>query len=169
MRSESKQISESLSKVQGLYGADDVADLILCIAEEQDVFMTDKRLQCLLVITDCLFAEIFGFYCFNDVIERSSTPMLTSPYFIPAVYKNYSCSGMNSLVRTSILNQRTAKKPEVLEQIFSKEALSFISSIVLRLGKLGNGVADLSTISNKLMKEQTKERTNKDEKIKYDN
>lgn len=169
MRSESKQISESLSKVQGLYGADDVADLILCIAEEQDVFMTDKRLQCLLVITDCLFAEIFGFYCFNDVIERSSTPMLTSPYFIPAIYESYSGSGLNSLYRSTILNRRAAKEPEVLEQIFSKEALSFISSIVLRFGKLGEGAADLSVISSKLVEEQTKERTNKDEKIKYDN
>lgn len=164
MRSESKQISKSLSKVQGLYEADDVADLILCIAEEHDLFMTNKRLQYFLVITDCLYAEIFGFYCFNDVIERSSIPMLTSPYFIPAIYESYSGSGLNSLYRTSILNQRTAKKPEVLEQIFSKEALSFISSIVLRLGKLGNGVADLSVISSKLVEKQTKERTYKHSK-----
>lgn len=159
MRSEAKPISDSLSKVQGLYQAADVADLILCIAEEHNVFMTNKRLQCLLVITDCLYAEEFGFYCFKNLIERSTNhQILTSPYWIPSVYDNYSASGTNSLYRSMFLNKREALSVDDLKQIFSIEALSFITSIVLKFGTLGKGVADLSLISSKLMEERTKER-----------
>lgn len=159
MRAETKPISDSLSKVQGLYQAADVADLILCIAEEHNIFMTNKRLQCLLVITDCLYTEEFGFFCFEDLIERSMKHTIrTSPYWISSVFENYSGCGTNSLYRISILNKREAADVDDLKQIFSTEALSFITSIVLEFGTLGKGVADLSLISSKLMEKRTKER-----------
>ena len=159
MRSEIKQISDSLSNVQGLYQAADVADLILCIAEEHDIFMTNKRLQCLLVITDCLYSDTFGFTCFKDLIEKSSYPKLYSFYWIPSVYKNYSICGFCTLYRDLDLYQRKALGSEDLQKLFSTEALSFITSIVLEFGTLGKGTADLSLISSKLMEERTKERT----------